>query len=65
MMKKPGKLTASILPGAALSPVIFVPRSIVITSILLLAGILVFIFKSEKQSAEINLVIFKTFFIGI
>ena len=54
MMKKLGKLTAFILLGAALSPVIFVPRSIVITSILLLAGILVFIFKSEKRSPETN-----------
>jgi hypothetical protein len=54
MLKKFGKFSALILLSAALSPVIFVPRSIVITSILLLAGILIFIFKSEKRRPETN-----------
>jgi hypothetical protein len=52
MLKKFGKLSAFILLTAALSPVIFVPRSIVITSILLLAGILIFILKAEKPQRE-------------
>lgn len=54
MMKKFGKLSALILMVTALSPVIFVPRSIAITSILLLAGILIFILKSEKRGTETN-----------
>jgi hypothetical protein len=54
MLKKFGKFSAFILLAAGLSPVIFVPSSIVITSILLLAGILIFIFKSEKRSPETN-----------
>jgi hypothetical protein len=54
MMKKLGKLSALILLTAALLPVIFVPRTIVITSILLLAGILIFIFKSEKGRPKTN-----------
>jgi hypothetical protein len=54
MLKKFGKFSAFILLAAALSPVIFVPRSIVITSILLVAGILIFIFKSGKRRPETN-----------
>jgi hypothetical protein len=54
MLKKFGKFSAIILLVAAISPVIFVPESILITSILLLAGILIFILKPVKATRSIQ-----------
>jgi hypothetical protein len=54
MLKKFGKFSAIILLVAAISPVIFVPESILITSILLLAGILIFILKPVKATRGIQ-----------
>jgi hypothetical protein len=54
MLKKFGRFSAIILLIAAISPVIFVPRSIMITSILLLAGILIFILKPVKAAGAIQ-----------
>jgi hypothetical protein len=54
MLKKFGKFSAIILLIAAISPVIFVPESILITSILLLAGILIFVLKPVKTARGIQ-----------
>jgi hypothetical protein len=55
MLKRLGKLSAVILLAAALTPVIFVPKSIVIMSILLLASLLIFILKPVKERTERNI----------
>jgi hypothetical protein len=54
MLKRFGKFSAVILFMAAISPVIFVPESIMVTSILLLAGILIFILKPGKAKHDVQ-----------
>jgi hypothetical protein len=54
MLKKFGKFSAVILFITAISPVIFVPESIMVTSILLFAGILIFIVKPGKAKHDVQ-----------
>jgi hypothetical protein len=49
-----GKLAAALMLLGALAPVVFAPRAIVFTSLLLIAGILSFTAKPEQKGAHVE-----------